>query len=124
MYLRIKNAILLPMKTHCGSQYKKLNMYETSVFAIRIQGELDEDWSDYFNAQSMTVEADEDGSPVTILISEPVDQAALIGIINRLNDTALPLVSIECLPTPVENDRAGQDDLNQPYYQIKGENNE
>jgi hypothetical protein len=66
-------------------------MYESSVFAIRIQGELDEDWSEYFDAQSMTVEADKDGFPVTILISEPVDQAALIGIINR------------CLPTPVEN---------------------
>jgi len=30
--------------------------------------------------------------------SEPVDQGALIGMINCLNSMALPLVSVECLP--------------------------
>ena len=100
------------MNSHYGSRRKKLNMYESSVFAIRIQGELDEDWSEYFGAQSMSVEVNEAGFPVTTIISEPVDQAALIGIINRLNDIALPLVSIECLLAPVENDKEGQDNLN------------
>ena len=73
-------------------------MYESSVFAIRIQGEIGKDWSKYFGAQSMSVEADEAGFAVTTLISEPVDQAALIGMINCLNGMALPLVSVECLP--------------------------
>jgi hypothetical protein len=70
------------MKTQRGKHRQKLNMYESWVFAIRIQGELDEHWSEYFGAQSMSVEADEAGFPVTSLISEPVDQAALIGMIN------------------------------------------
>ena len=73
-------------------------MYESSVFAIRIQGEIGKHWSRYFGAQSMLVELDADGFPVTTLISEPVDQAALIGMINCLNGMALPLVSVECLP--------------------------
>ena len=36
---------------------------------------------------------------VTALMSEPVDQAALVGLINHLNALGLPLVSVECLPT-------------------------
>ena len=104
----------MTMMTYCGSRRKNLNMYESAVFTIPSQGEVDEDWSEYFDAQSLSVEADEAGLSVTTLISEPVDQAALIGIINRLNDIALPLISVEYMPTPVENSRAGQDDTNQP----------
>ena len=92
MHFRTKDAILLSMKTQRGKHRPRLNMYESSVFAIRIQGEIGKDWSKYFGAQSMSVEADEAGFAVTTLISEPVDQAALIGM-------ALPLVSVECLPT-------------------------
>ena len=77
---------------------QKLNMYEPAVFTIRIQGELDENWSEYFGAQSLSVEADEAGFPVTTMMSEPVDQAALVGFINHLNALGLPLVSVECLP--------------------------
>ena len=87
------------MKTQRGKDRPRLNMYEPAVFAIRIQGELDEDWSEYFGAQSLSVEADEAGFPVTALMSEPVDQAALVGLINHLNALGLPLVSVECLPT-------------------------
>ncbi len=39
----------------------------------------------------------------TTLISEPVDQAGLIGVINHVNMQALPLLSVECVSAPVEN---------------------
>ncbi len=87
------------MEKQDGQHRQKLNMYEPAVFTIRIQGELDEDWSEYFGAQSLSVEADEAGFPVTTLVSEPVDQAALVGLINHLNGLGLSLVSVECLPT-------------------------
>ena len=57
----------MTMVTYCVSRRKKLNIYEFSVFTIRIQGGLDEDWCEYFNAQSMSVEADEAGFTVTTL---------------------------------------------------------
>jgi hypothetical protein len=85
-------------------------MFDPVVFCIRIEGKLSESWSEYFGAQSMSVEVDEAGLSSTTLISEPVDQAALLGIINHLNDLGLPLVSVECLPTPVENEPSGEDD--------------
>jgi len=85
-------------------------MFEPAVFSIRVEGTLSESWSEYFGAQSMSVEEDEAGLSSTTLISEPVDQAALVGMINLLNGLGLPLVSVECLPAPAERDGSGQDD--------------
>ena len=79
-----------------GHTYRKLNMYEPAVFRIHIQGELDESWFEYFGAQSVSVESDEAGNAVTVIISEPMDQAALVGLVNRLNALSIPLISVEC----------------------------
>lgn len=92
-----------------GQPQQRLNMFDPAVFSIRIQGKLGESWSEYFGAQSVSVEVDEAGLSTTELISEPVDQAALVGMINRLNGLGLPLVSVECLPAPVENDTSEED---------------
>jgi hypothetical protein len=81
----------------------KLNMYDPAVFAIRIQGEIGEDWAEYFGAQTVSTEWGAAGFPVTILTTEPVDQAGLIGMINHVNMLGLPLVSVECLSAPEEN---------------------
>ena len=86
-----------------GQRRQKLNMFDPAVYCIRIDGKLGESWSEYFGAQSMSVDVDEAGLSSTTLISEPVDQAALVGMINHLNGLGLPLVSVECLPAPVEN---------------------
>ena len=77
---------------------RKLNMYDPAVFCIRVQGDLDESWCEYFGTQSLTVCVDESGSPATTLISAPVDQSALVGMINHLNALGVPLISVECLP--------------------------
>jgi len=44
------------------------------------------------------------------LISEPVDQAALVGMINHLNGLGMPVVSVECLSTSIENEPIERDD--------------
>jgi hypothetical protein len=86
-----------------GQCPRKLNMYEPAVFAIRIQGEISRDWAGYFGARTISMEQSEAGCPVTILTTEPVDQAGLIGMLNHVNMLGLPLVSVECLPAPEEN---------------------
>jgi hypothetical protein len=94
------------MDTHrrsgMGQRRQRINMFDPAIFSIRIQGKLGESWSEYFGAQSIQVEVDEAGLSSTILISEPVDQAALIGMINHLNGLGLPVVSVECLPASAE----------------------
>ena len=74
-------------------------MYRPAVYRIRIQGVLDASWSEYFAAQVISVEEDEAGFPVTTFASEPVDQAALVGLVNYLNALGLPLMSVEYIPT-------------------------
>ncbi len=76
----------------------RLTMYDFAVFRVCIRGMLDESWSDYFGTQSMSVEEYEDGVAVTTFTTEAVDQAALVGLINRLNSLGLPLLAVECLP--------------------------
>lgn len=78
-----------------GYPYRKLNMHEPAVFRIRIQGELDENWFEYFGAQSSSVEVDPADNIVTTIISEPMDQARLIGLVNHLNGLGIPLISVE-----------------------------
>ena len=86
-----------------GQYPGKLNMYDPAVFAIRIQGEIGEDWVEYFGARTISVERGAAGFPVTVLKTEPLDQAGLIGMINHVNMLGLPLVSVECLSVPKEN---------------------
>lgn len=86
------------MNQRSGKSRGRLNMYDPAVFYIRLQGEIGEDRVEYFGARSIAVETDRDGWPVTILTTEPVDQAGLIGMINHANMLGLPLVSVECLP--------------------------
>lgn len=75
--------------------YQKMNMHEPAVFRVCIQGELDESWFEYFGAQSASVEVDSVGNVETVIISEPMDQGTLVGLVNHLNALGIPLISVE-----------------------------
>jgi hypothetical protein len=92
-----------------GQYPGKLNMYAPAVFVIRIQGEIGEDRAEYFGARTISTERGAAGFPVTILTTEPVDQAGLVGLINHVNMLGLPLVSVECLSAP-EGDGPSMED--------------
>jgi len=85
-------------------------MYDPAVFAIRIQGEIGENWAGYFGARTISVEQGEAGFPVTVLTTEPMDQAGLVGLINHVNMLGLPLVSVECVSAPEKNGPLLEDD--------------
>ena len=62
----------------------------THFYEIRIAGHLDAHWADWFDGMSIMLE--EDGNT---LLSGPVpDQPALYGILRRVRDLGLPLVSV------------------------------
>jgi hypothetical protein len=67
------------------------------VYDIRIKGHLGPQWADWFEGLTMTLEENGD----TRLTGPVVDQAALHGLLRRVRDLGLPLVSI----THVEPDR-------------------
>jgi hypothetical protein len=68
---------------------------QPKTYQIKAQGQLDESWSDWFDQMTVTVECNANGLPVTTLTGPVIDQAALHGILRRINDLNLPLLSVE-----------------------------
>ena len=60
------------------------------VYQIRIKGHLGREWTDWFGGLSITLE--DDGN--TCLTGVVVDQAALHGVLRKVRDLGLPLVSV------------------------------
>ena len=68
-------------------------------YKIRIKGHLGPEWSDWF--EGLTIALEEDG---TTLLSGPVaDQAALHGLLKKVRDLGLPLLSV-CPHQSVQTD--------------------
>ncbi|MFZ5810079.1 MAG: hypothetical protein ACOY16_12415 [Chloroflexota bacterium] len=61
-----------------------------AIYRIRIQGQLDSQWEDWF--EHMTITLEEDGN--TLLTGPVVDQAALHGLLKKIRDLGLSLISI------------------------------
>jgi hypothetical protein len=59
-------------------------------YHIRIEGELGQDWADWLGGSSISRE----GDGVTLLTCDVVDQAALLGLLRKLRDLGLPLLSV------------------------------
>jgi len=69
-------------------------MLRMKSIEIRVKGKIDENWSDWFAGLTVT-HTDQNE---TILTGHVVDQAALYGLLSRLRDLGLALVSVN----PVE----------------------
>ena len=62
----------------------------TDIYQFRVRGHLDDRWSDWL--EGLAVERQEDGT--SVLVGPVVDQAALHGVIVRIRDLGLSLLSI------------------------------
>ena len=61
-----------------------------TLYEIRIKGHLDDRWAEWFDGMSFTHNSD----GTTILAGPVVDQAALHGVLRKVRDLALTLVSV------------------------------
>jgi hypothetical protein len=66
------------------------DQYAPGLYEIRIQGHLDEHWTNWFGGLNLTLE--DDGT--TLLTGPVVDQAALHGLLRKVRDLGLPLISV------------------------------
>jgi hypothetical protein len=64
--------------------------HQLGHYQIRIQGHLDEQWADWFGGLTITLEEDGD----TLLTGPLVDQAALFGLLRKVSDLGMPLLSV------------------------------
>jgi hypothetical protein len=63
---------------------------DSGRYEIRVKGLLDSRWSAWFDGMDLTT-----GSDGTTTLNGPVvDQAALHGLLQKLRDTGLPLISV------------------------------
>ncbi len=97
------------MRTHpfasgktAGSQMTKLaannpGRIEAAIYEICLQGHLDARWAAQLEVSGLV--HDSDGTTVLRVVA--ADQSALHGLLQRIRDLALPLVSVTRLPTRV-----------------------
>lgn len=60
------------------------------VYQIRIKGHLGHEWTDWFGGLSITLEWDGN----TLLTGPVIDQAALHGLLKKVRDLGMPLLSV------------------------------
>jgi hypothetical protein len=64
--------------------------YEPGIYEIRIKGHLDDKWADRF--EGLTISLEDNGD--TLLTGPVIDQAALHGLLKKVRDLGLPLLSV------------------------------
>ena len=60
------------------------------IYEIRIEGHLDIQWTDWF--EGLTINLEDNGE--MLLTGPVVDQAALFGLLKKVRDLGMPLVSV------------------------------
>jgi hypothetical protein len=76
---------------------------EPELYEIRLKGHLDDRWADWFEGLTITRAANGE----TLLAGPVADQAALHGLIKKVRDLGMSLVSI----SPIETDRPAAPDI-------------
>ena len=73
------------------------------IYQIRVKGHLGPQWTDWFGGLAITLEDTGD----TLLTCPVVDQAALYGLLRKVRDLGMPLLSVN----PVGERRTGVAEL-------------
>jgi hypothetical protein len=61
---------------------------------IKVKGHLNERWSLWFEGMLITTDFGRDGTPITTFTGPMVDQAALHGVLAKIRDINMPLISV------------------------------
>lgn len=64
------------------------------IYQIKITGELDQSWVDWLGSVQVTSEGADDGTRITVMKAKLIDQAALFGLLDRIRDLNLDLISV------------------------------
>ncbi|MDR7077900.1 hypothetical protein J2Y03_002926 [Neobacillus niacini] len=103
-------------ETHVSTE----DHHEPRLYEIRLKGHLDARWADRFEGLSFTHESD----GITILSGPVVDQAALHGLLRKVRNLGLTLISIHQIDSNQSKGSDGNTDkTNSLKRREKDENN-
>ena len=68
----------------------KADPSQPMIYQIKLEGQLGRQWIDWFGVLSITLEENGD----TVLTGRVADQAALYGLLRKVRDLGLPLLSV------------------------------
>ncbi len=68
----------------------KVDSDQLVTYQIRVEGHLNSQWTDWFEGLTITLEVNGD----TLLTGPVVDQAALYGLLKKVRDLGMPLLSV------------------------------
>jgi hypothetical protein len=71
-------------------QQPEINLDEPATYEVRIKGHLGQDWEDWFDNTSIS----QTDNGETILTCTVQDQSALHGLLRRIRDLGIPLISV------------------------------
>jgi hypothetical protein len=74
------------------------NRHDAGPYDIRLEGHLGTRWAAWFDGLTLTHETD----GTTTLHGEVLDQAALHGVLQKVRDLGLPLISVIHVDQPTE----------------------
>ena len=69
------------------------------IYQIRISGHLGRQWTNWFEGLTITLEEDGD----TLLTGPVIDQAALHGLLKKVRDLGMPLLSVNSLRSGLQD---------------------
>ncbi|MER7251505.1 hypothetical protein [Kribbella sp. NPDC000426] len=69
--------------------------HEPAWYEIRLEGRIDPRWAAWFDGMTLSTHAD----GTTVIHGQVADQAALHGLLQRLRDLGLPLLSVDRVET-------------------------
>ena len=78
------------MRRRTGETHASTEGHEPGLYEIRVKGHLNEKWAAWFEGLTITLQDNGD----TLLTGPVVDQAALHGVLKKVRDLGLPLISI------------------------------
>jgi hypothetical protein len=75
----------------------EFNFTKPAVHKIKVLGDLSEDWSDRLGGMQINVDRSQETGPVSVLIGQINDQSAISGVLNRLYESHLTIISVTML---------------------------
>jgi hypothetical protein len=79
---------------------------ELLAYQIRLKGQLNSEWADWFGG--LTITPEDNGT--TLLTGPEIDQAALHGLLKKVRDLGLPLISVNPIePGPNQSSKEGNE---------------